>query len=255
MSTRMPCKCCLWNSTGVSITSSQFPIIVRFSQSSVLAALVSCSLVSCGEKPAVPPAAAPPSAEMQPPPAPTVVLPQTGEITTGVLTPSSPATRILSEEEKSEAVNVLLNQVKDAQAAALREARLIVNAAWPYSGYSTLAPDPASAIPARLVAIDVTVSGHTAALDADDIEIIDGITSISYGYPQVTVINGPGEIVTDPQLVPVAPAPLRLLLIYAFPKNTQTFSLNYWGQKLLATPRGFDSADSGWSLPVPGIKP
>lgn len=211
------------------------------------------SLVGCGEK--QPPAALPP-AEIQSPPAPTVVLPPTGEITTGVLTPSSPTTRIPGEAEKNQAVNVLLNQVKDAQSAALRDARITVNAAWPYTGYSTLAPDPASAIPARLVAIDLTISGHTPAFDQDDIEIVDGITSVSYGSdPQVTVINGPGKIISDPLLVPVAPAPLRLLLIYAFPKNTQTFTLYYWGQKLIAEPRGFDPATNGWSLPAPENKP
>jgi hypothetical protein len=230
----------------------------------VLLAAILSSLVACGDRssetppspdpPVTDPSAPAPAPAPAPPtrgqPAPTVTLPLSGDITTGALTPSSESVRVPSEEEKQRALDQVMNRLADQQAAGLRDAKITVNAAWPYEGYSMLSPNPASAIPARMVAIDLTVSGHTAAFDPDDIEIVDGITLVSYGSdPHLSVIRGPGEVITDPKAIPVAPAPIRLLLIYAFPKGTKTFTLFYWGQKLLDQPRGFDA--EGWGLPYP----
>ena len=210
---------------------------------------VALPLASCGDRaeeasPPIDPAPA------QSEPAPSVTLPRTGDITTGSLTPSTAPVRLPSDAEKQQALDTVIEGMRARQAAALENAQVTVNAAWPYEGYSTLSPDPASAIPARMVAVDLTVSGHTADFDPDDIEIVDGITMVSYGSdPHLAVIKGPGEVITDAKMMPIAPAPMRLLLIYAFPKTTRTFTLYYWGRNLLDKPRGFDAA--GWSLPYP----
>lgn len=218
-------------------------------------------LGACGDKaePTPPPSQAPTAEPTEPPapPAPSVVLPPTGEITTGALSPSTPDIRLPSEAEKQAAaqqqqaaLGQLMDGLRQRQAAGLDGATVTVNAAWPYQGYSTLAPDPAAGIPARLVAVDLTVEGHTADFDPDDIEIVDGVTLVSYGSdPHLTLIKGPGQVLAEGDAIPAAPAPLRMLLIYAFPKATRTFTLYYWGKALLAAPRPFDA--EGWGLPYP----
>ncbi|MCB1090004.1 MAG: hypothetical protein KDL87_00630 [Verrucomicrobiae bacterium] len=217
-----------------------------------VALLASVAVISCDKQETTPadpkPVQAPsPSSASQPD---TVVLPATGNITTGTLTPSSTPTRIPSAAEQQQALDLVMNRLAQGQAAGLKNARITVNAAWNYKGYSYLSPDPAAAIPVRMVAIDLTVEGHTSEFDPDDIEIVDGITLVSYdSNPHLSVIQSPGVVIEDPNQIPKAPAPLRLMLIYAFPKNTPTFTLFYWGQKLLDKPHGFDA--EGWGLPYP----
>ncbi len=183
-------------------------------------------------------------------PPPVVTLPPSGEITTSAATPSSPATRQLSPEEQAQVLNLMMNRLADRQAKGLGNGFVHVNGAWHYDGYSILSPNPASEIPARMVAIDLTVQGHTAEFDPDDIEIVDGLTMVSYGSdPHLTFLRGPREPIEDPREFPVAPKPTRMLLIYAFPKGSQKFTLFYWGQKLLKEPMTFEP--SGWGLPYP----
>ncbi|MCB1064434.1 MAG: hypothetical protein KDN20_16135 [Verrucomicrobiae bacterium] len=179
-----------------------------------------------------------------------VTLPPTGQITTSASTPSSPSTRQLTPEEQSRVINQMMTQMADRQAKALNNASVKVNGAWYYDGYSTLSPNPASEIPARMVAIDLTVQGHTPDFDPDDIEIVDGLTMVSYASdPHITFLKGTEEIIEKPQEIPMAPHATRMLLIYAFPKSSPKFTLVYWGQKLLKTPMTFEA--SGWGLPFP----
>lgn len=179
-----------------------------------------------------------------------VVLPPSGEITTSAGTPSTAETPQLTPQQQNKMLNVMIDRLKDQQAKGLGTGVVRVNAAWHYDGYSYLSPNPDAEIPARMVAVDVTVKGHTSAFDPDDIEIIDGVTMVSYGSdPHITFIKAPGELIENASEIPVAPAETRMLLIYAFPRNTQKFTLYYWGQNLLNVPRGFD--ESGWGLPYP----
>ena len=236
-----------------SHASAPPPILSRSVR--ILVALVFlATVISCGKDPS--------EADAESPPAPStsassdtsgessVLMPPTGQITTSANTPSSGERRILSPEEQSKALNLMMNRLAEGQARGLGDGTVTVHGAWEYDGYSYLAPNPESAIPARMVAIDLTVSGHRREFDPDDIEIVDGVTRISYGSdPHLNILRGPGEVITDPAKFPVAPAPTRMLLIYAFPKDTPTFSLYYWGQELLDEPMALEA--SGWGLPFP----
>lgn len=181
---------------------------------------------------------------------PSTSLPQSGDITTSTGVASTPGRRQLTPEEQAKALDLMMNRLADRQSRGLGAGHVRVNGAWQYDGYSYLSPNPASEIPARMVAVDLTVEGHTADFDPDDIEIVDGISKISYGSdPHLTFLKAPGEPVASPKEIPVAPNATRMLLIYAFPESSQKFTLYYWGKELLAEPLTF--ADSGWGLPFP----
>ena len=191
-----------------------------------------------------------PGSSATPSPGNTVLMPPTGQITTSANTPSTGERRLLTPEEQARALNLMMNRLAEGQAKGLGDGTVTVHGAWHYDGYSYLAPNPESAIPARMVAVELTVSGHRKEFDPDDIEIVDGLTKISYGSdPHLTLIEGPGKPIADTAKFPVAPAPTRMLLIYAFPRESQSFTLFYWGQELLDEPMSFEA--SGWGLPFP----
>jgi hypothetical protein len=158
--------------------------------------------------------------------------------------------RSLTEAEQNQVIDGVLQARAKQQAEGLGSGRVTVNGAWPYTGYSTISPDPAAAIEARLVAVDVTISGHTPFFDLDDIEIVDGASLMSYGSdPHAEPLRADGTILPIDEAAPVAPAASRWLLIYAFPKATQRFQLHYWGKALTPEPVGF--GEKGISLPYP----
>lgn len=161
-----------------------------------------------------------------------------------------PGARPLTPEEQNQVIDEVLQVRARQQAEGLGTGRVVVNGSWPYSGYSTIAPDPSAAIEARLVAVDVTVSGHTPFFDIDDIEIVDGASLMSYGSdPHAEPLRLDGTVLPMAEEVPVAPAPSRWLLIYAFPKATPRFQLYYWGKALTPSPLAF--GEKGISLPYP----
>jgi hypothetical protein len=161
--------------------------------------------------------------------------------------------RPLTEAEQNQVIDGVLQARAKQQAEGLGTGRVKVNGAWPYTGYSTISPDPAAAIEARLVAVDVTISGHTPFFDIDDIEIVDGASLMSYGSdPHAEPLRADGTLLPIAEPVPVAPAASRWLLIYAFPKATPRFQLYYWGKALTPEPVGF--GDKGISLPYPAAE-
>lgn len=192
-------------------------------------------LAACGEKtpePADPPVAEDPAAG-----------------TPDTIPPPVEPRELTAEEQKRVLDEVLQARAKQ-QAEGLGSGSVKVNGAWHYTGYSYLSPDPAAAIEARLIAVDVTVSGHTPFFDIDDIEVVDGITMISYGSdPHVEFLSQEGKVLSTGELPPPAPNPLRLLLIYGFPRNTTTFHLYYWGKQLTVNP--VKIGQSGLALPYP----
>lgn len=197
--------------------------------------IAALGLAACGEK--APEPANPPLAEA----------PAAG--TPGVIPPAGEPRELTAEEQKRVLDEVMQARAKQ-QAEGLGSGSVKVNGAWHYSGYSYLSPDPAAAIEARLIAVDVTVAGHTPFFDIDDIEVIDGITMISYGSdPQVEFLNPEGGLLPAGNLPPAAPDAVRLLLIYGFPKNTTTFHLDYWGKQLTVNP--VEIGQSGLALPYP----
>lgn len=140
----------------------------------------------------------------------------------------------------------VLAAVRQKQAGGLGTGSLKVNKAWTYIGFSHL--DAVSG--ARLVAVDATVTGHTPDFDFDDIEIIDGANRTSYGSdPQITLLTPEGKALPDSDPFTPAPGPVRVLLIYGFPKETQDFTLYYWGKNLLQKNHNIEA--SGWELPFP----
>lgn len=161
--------------------------------------------------------------------------------------------RSLTEAEQNQVIDGVLQARAKQQAEGLGTGRVTVNGAWPYIGYSTISPDPAAAIEARLVAVDVTISGHTPFFDIDDIEIVDGASLMSYGSdPHAEPLRADGTILPVDEAAPVAPAASRWLLIYAFPKATPRFQLYYWGKALTPGPVGF--GETGISLPYPAAE-
>lgn len=151
---------------------------------------------------------------------------------------------------ESPELNQLITAMKKKQAQGLGTGSVKVNGAWTYAGYSFL--DPVQG--ARLVAVDATVSGHTPAFDFDDIEIVGGATLISYGSdPHITLLSPDGKALPDIRQMPAAPNPVRVLLIYGFPVETDSFTLYYWGKNLLLENHGIDP--NGWELPFPKTEP
>ncbi len=185
---------------------------------------------------------------------PAGTLPKSGEITMV----SEPGTgqqgdlqRPLTSTEQKQVVDQIMQARAREQAAGLGGGSVTVNGAWNYTGYSYLSPNPEAAIKARLVAVDLTATGHTPAFDFDDIEIIDGDNNISYGSdPHATPLNlESGKALPETTLIPAGPRASRWLMIYAFPEETKHFHLYYWGQQL--TQKTVTVAPSGWELPWP----
>lgn len=158
--------------------------------------------------------------------------------------------RALTPGEQKQLLDQILQVRARQQAEGLGAGSVKVNGAWNYSGYSTIAPDPAAAIEARLVAVDVTISGHTPFFDLDDIEIVDGATLLSYGSdPHAEPLGPDGKLLPLTEAPAEAPAESRWLLIYAFPKATPIFHLFYWGKQLTFKP--VEVGRAGLSLPYP----
>lgn len=198
---------------------------IRHLTKSLLSLSLLCTL-SCSEKKQAPPAETPP------------VNNSSAETGTNANQNQAP--------EQSPPLNQIINAMKREQAAGLGSGSVAVNNAWAYTGYSILDAVPG----ARLVAVDATVTGHTPAFDFDDIEIIDGRNKMSYGSdPHITVLTPEGKIPGKNDAAPKVGDPLRVLLIYGFPKETENFTLYYWGKNLLF--KNQNIAPSGWELPFP----
>lgn len=158
--------------------------------------------------------------------------------------------RQLTAEEQKIVVDKVMQARAKQQAEGLGTGNVEVNGAWNYTGYSYLSPDPSAAIEARLVAVDITISGHNSNFDIDDVEIIDGVKLISYGsdpHPEYLTLDG--DLMSAGQLPAAPPRASRWLLIYAFPKHSATFHLYYWGQQLTTEP--VTIAEVGMQLPFP----
>jgi|GEM_PF-591608 len=217
------------------------PLLLRISP--LVVALT--ALVGCGEPPAetgTPTEPASPDA----PPATNSAVPGTGDGKAA----GGPGGRPLTEQEQAVVVDRILQQQARLQAEGLGTGRVTVNGAWNYTGYSFLSPDPNAAIEARLVAVDLTVTGHTPHFDVDDIEIVDSKSFLSYGSdPHVEFLDLEGKLMPPDEGPPSPPRANRYLLIYAYPKDTDDFRLFYWGKQLTAAP--FPIADGGWEVPYP----
>ncbi len=192
-------------------------------------------LAACGEKA--------PESTGTPPAEPQTLLPDPA-------VPVSGEPRELTTEEQKQVIDGVMQARAKQQAEGLGSGSVKVNGAWHYTGYSHLSPDPGAAIEARLIAVDVTVSGHTPFFDIDDIEVVDGITMISYGSdPHPEFLTPEGSVLGDGQFPAAAPNPVRVLLIYGFPKNSSSFHLYYWGKQLTLNP--VEIGKSGLALPYP----
>lgn len=197
--------------------------------------LMLCSavfLAGCGEKPDTADAPVNPAAQASAAPGQNL---QPGE---------------MSPEQRQQVLDKILQAKSREQAEGLGSGKVVVNGAWNYKGYSYLSPDPNAGIEARMVAVDVTISGHTQNFDIDDIEIVDGRTMISYGSdPHAEYLTLDGKLMPAEQLPNPPPLASRWLLIYAFPKATPNFHLYYWGIQL--TPEPVEIGESGLELPFP----
>lgn len=179
-----------------------------------------------------------------------IVTPESSESST-TLPPVGPdGKRQLTPAEQKIVVDQVMQARAKQQAEGLGAGSVEVNRAWNYTGYSYLSPDPNAAIEARLVAVDITILGHTANFDIDDVEIVDGVKLISYGSdPHAEYLKLDGKLMSADELPAAPPRASRWLLIYAFPKNSATFHLYYWGKQL--TPNPVEIAERGMQLPFP----
>lgn len=224
-------------------------------------ALTALVLSSCGEKSnssSTPDeVASPPSAESSP------QVPAATEAGASAVDPSPvPAAPVvplaqseqpLTTGQQKEVLDQVLAEEARRQAEGLGSGMVRVNGAWPYVGHSTLSPNPEAAIEARLVAVDITISGHTPWFDLDDIEIVEGKVDVSYGSdPDIEPLRADGTLMNPEEIIPAAPNASRWLLIYAYPKASKSFRLYYWGKELTPTPIVFGTG--GLSLPYPEIE-
>ncbi|MEM1442441.1 MAG: hypothetical protein AAGF67_08865 [Verrucomicrobiota bacterium] len=184
--------------------------------------------------------------------------PEPGEVTespasAGIQLPES-GQRPLTAGEQKVVVDQLLKARAKQQAEGLGSGGVRVNGAWDYRGYSYLSPNPDAAIEARLVAVDITISGHTEHFDLDDVEIVDGASLMSYGSdPHATALTLDGEILPADKWPDAPPKASRWLLIYAYPKQSPAFHLYYWGRALTTAPVPFKK--EGLELPFPPAVP
>lgn len=222
---------------------------VLFPRPGALALLL--ALASCGGEGG-------PSSEKEPVPAESAAASAPADPDASAAASAAAATpdgfRALTAEEQQRVLDAIMQAKARQQAEGLGTGRVQVNGAWHYSGYSHLSPDPNAAVEARLVAVDLTVSGHTEHFDYDDIEIVDGATFVSYGSdPQIEPLGPDGRPLAADAAVPFPPATSRWLLIYAFPKDSPRFHLYYWGRQLTPEPLPFEKG--GLSLPPPPAPP
>lgn len=176
--------------------------------------------------------------------------PAEGTAAEGTAAPGTTASGQLTPEQQQEVLDALMRAKAKQQAEGLGGGRVRVNGAWNYNGYSYLSPDPSAAIEARLVAVDISVAGHTEHFDIDDIEIVDGASLLSYGSdPHATPLTPEGVFLAEGQGIAEPPGENRWLLIYAYPRNSPAFRLYYWGRELTKDPVEFDEA--GLELPFP----
>lgn len=120
-----------------------------------------------------------------------------------------------------------------------------------YTGYTYVESTGTS----KLVAVDVEFRDYASYFDLDDVEIHDGASNESHGSdPHIAFLTAEGKVV--PRAETPAPSdelgPLRVLLIYSFPKDAQTIKLSYWGKEL--TPKPIPIAGIGPSLSKPDGK-
>jgi hypothetical protein len=141
-----------------------------------------------------------------------------------------------------------LDGVSREQSQGLKVANVIVHRAYEYQGYSWIEPVDV----AKLIAVDVEFRDYTRGLDLDDVDIIDGQSNENYGSdPHIVNLTLDGTLAADiyDSSWPDDLGPLRVLLIYAFPKKSNTVKLGYWGQEL--TPQRIPLSGHGPSLPQP----
>jgi len=141
-----------------------------------------------------------------------------------------------------------LERVLREQSQGLTDATVVVHRAYEYHGYSWLEPVDA----ARLIAVDVEFRNYNQGLDLHDVEVINGESDENYGSePQTARLTLDGKPAFDSNASSWRdkPGPLRVLLIYAYPKASNSIKLGYWGQVL--TPEPIPIVGDGPSLPKP----
>jgi hypothetical protein len=141
-----------------------------------------------------------------------------------------------------------LENVSREQSQGLKDAHVTVHRVYEYKGYTWIEPIET----AKLIAVDVEFRNYNQGLDLDDVDVIDGRSDENYGSdPHIANLTLDGELAadTDDSSWPDDLGPLRVLLIYALPKNSKTVKLGYWGQELTSKP--VPIAGGGPTLPKP----
>lgn len=120
-----------------------------------------------------------------------------------------------------------LEEFTKQQTKALEEMIVSVKAAYNYKGFSYHEPNEAE----KLIAVDVEFSNYSKDFDPDEVEIINGDTNEVYGIANtIAPLNEKGEVILEEHIMPEAPGPVRLLLVYAFPKGSNSLKLRYGGR-------------------------
>ncbi|CAA6697646.1 MULTISPECIES: hypothetical protein, partial [unclassified Lentimonas] len=127
-----------------------------------------------------------------------------------------------------QALQNLARELGRKQAQAIIGAKVGIISAFPYHGKTWIQPIEG----ARIVAIELMIFDHQESLDFDDFEIVDGMTGESYGSdPDIKFLNKEKKEV---EWSPTYSGTERehVLLVYAFPRSVNHFSLRYWGLNL-----------------------
>jgi len=122
-------------------------------------------------------------------------------------------------------------EVAERQSQGLKAATTIVHRAFEYRDKSRIQPND----DAKLVAVDVEFRKYDKGFDLDDVDILDGDTNENFGSdPEIKFLNSDGTLSADEPDFDDPTQPIRLLLIYAMPKQAKSIKLEYWSDRIVA---------------------
>lgn len=138
-----------------------------------------------------------------------------------------------ADESVPPEIQRLLESVARRQSRGLAGATTTVHRAFEYTEDSFIAPLEG----AKLVAVDVEFQGHSRDFDLDDVDVIDAATNENYGSdPEIRLLRSDGSLEPNEAKWDAPQESLRVLLVYAVPKETNSIKLGYWESELTPKP-------------------
>jgi hypothetical protein len=143
------------------------------------------------------------------------------------------------------AVAQAMKQVVMDKSVALDNATTSVHRAHDHTGPTMIQPNAS----AKTIAVDVTFSGYTAHFKPRDVDIIDAKTTENFGSDaEIAFLDAAGHYLSRTGEGVDFSKPIRLLMVFAVPKSTDSIRLGYWGRELTKKPVWLES--HGMALPA-----